>query len=861
METKSTWSVLKRYDQDHLAKIALPIGGIGTGTISLGGRGNLRDWEVYSHPDKGFIPELSFFALYAQEEGQEPVTRALEGIIEPYLYEGAQGSTIPNHGLPRFRLCSFETTYPFGRVCLSDPDVPVDVNLEAFNPLIPANPELSGIPVAILRFSVKNKTDQSVKISICGNMQNFIGNDSQTRLAKRNTNQFITGQGVCGIRLLPGEIDQKAEQYGDMAIAVLSGGEISYRQAWFNSRWNTGLLDYWDDFSQDGCLEDHPEALPDESHHVRGLDTPIASLATSFELNPSSSQSITFLIAWYFPNRQTWTPVKSAVSLNEPSCRSSECADVNYVGNFYATLYKNSWEVIDQVTREIRYLESETIKFVNAFCLSNLPTVVKEAALFNVSTLRTQTVFRTPDGYLFGWEGCNEKTGCCQGSCTHVWNYEQATAFLFGSLSKSMREVEFKHATGEDGLMSFRANLPIHRASEWRMAAADGQMGCLMKLYRDWQLSGDDDMLNNLWPKARKALEFCWIPGGWDADQDGVMEGCQHNTMDVEYYGPNPEIELWYLGALRAAEEIARYVGDQQFSLLCQDLFRRGSIWTDQNLFNGEYYEQHIRPPELDLPIVEGLRVGMGAMDLTEPAFQLGAGCLADQLVGQYMAHICGLGYLLDRAHLKETLSSIVKYNYRDNLYEHFNNMRSYALNGESALLVSTYPKGKRPKQPFPYATEAWTGLEYTAAAGMIFEGLESEGLKCITAARDRHDGFRRNPYNEAECGHHYARAMASWAAILALTGFHYSGVTQTMTLGSREGEFFWSNGHAWGSYRITVSGDTTKVDINLLYGSLSIKRLEVNGIGEHSFETPKTIHPGEVLSINLVNSNHEYFN
>ena len=102
-------------------------------------------------------------------------------------------------------------------------------------------------------------------------------------------------------------------------------------------------------------------------------------------------------------------------------------------------------------------------------------------------------------------------------------------------------------------------------------------MGCIMKMYRDWQLSGDDNTLRKLWPNVRKAVEFCWIKGGWDADRDGVMEGCQHNTMDVEYYGPNPQMEIWYLGALRAAEEMAKGAGDKAFAALCRDLFDKAT--------------------------------------------------------------------------------------------------------------------------------------------------------------------------------------------------------------------------------------------------------------------------------------------
>src|SRR5207237_10480871 len=182
-----------------------------------------------------------------------------------------------------------------------------------------------------------------------------------------------------------------------------------------------------------------------------------------------------------------------------------------------------------------------------------------------------------------------------------------------------------------------------------------------------------------------------------------------------------------------------------------------------ENLFNGDYYEHHIIPPKSADAVADGLRAGAGATNLAEPELQLGAGCLADQLVGQYVAHVCGLGYLLDRAHVRKTLESILKFNFRTSFFDHFNHLRSYVAGDESGLLVATYPKGRRPKRPFPYCNEVWTGLEYTTAAGMIYEGLVDEGVKVVTAARARHDGKTRNPFDEPECRHHYAPAMAAW--------------------------------------------------------------------------------------------------
>ncbi len=193
---------------------------------------------------------------------------------------------------------------------------------------------------------------------------------------------------------------------------------------------------------------------------------------------PGESRDITLLLAWHFPNRYTWQP------------RGQPPGPDDRVGNYYTTRYRDAWEVLDREAPRLDQLRQRTTRFVRAFTDSGLPAEVKEAALFNLSTLRTQTCFRTADGRFFGFEGSNNHSGCCWGSCTHVWNYEQATAFLFGELAWSMREIEFAHATDDTGLMSFRVHLPLERAQEFGKAAADGQMGCVMKVYRDWQLVG-----------------------------------------------------------------------------------------------------------------------------------------------------------------------------------------------------------------------------------------------------------------------------------------------------------------------------------------------------------------------------------
>ncbi|MCK4745586.1 MAG: hypothetical protein KAT15_01050, partial [Bacteroidales bacterium] len=491
------------------------------------------------------------------------------------------------------------------------------------------------------------------------------------------------------------------------------------------------------------------------------------------------------------------------------------------IGNYYTTRQNDAWDVAEYVSRNLTELEHHTVRFVSAFCNSEIPDVIKEAALFNTANLRCQTVFRDQNGYPFGFEGTgsiqgtkvggDRSSGWGFGTCFHVWNYESTVPFLFGDLAMKFREVEFLWATHENGAMSHRVGLPLNeKAKNFRHWAADGQMGTLIKVYRDWQLSGDEDKLKEMYPFIKKAMSFSWT-GIWDTDKNGVMEGPQHNTMDIEYHGPNPQMAGWYLGALRAAEEMAEYMHDTLFAKDCRFLYENGRRWVDNNLFNGEYYEQII-PNDHD------------------KVAQLGKGCLVDQLVGQYLSHTAGLGYVLDKENVSRTLESIMQYNLVTDFDNHTNTFRSFGLDGESGLIMASYPHGELLDFPFPYYTEIMTGFEYSTAIHMIYEGQLDAGLKVYEAIRDRYDGHKRNPFNEGEYGHRYARAMAAWGGIIAYTGFQYSAVKKRMTFKANPGTYFWSNGYHYGTVTIKNNKKNKSVSITSLNEDLALNTFSLKG-------------------------------
>lgn len=800
------WPVLTHYDADHLQRIALPLGGIGTGSVSLGGRGELRDWEIMNVPGKGYSTltdgnDAPFFAIYTRMQSGQSATRMLAGPLYPQEYLHYEGRPVNHHGLPRFRNASFDAAYPFGQVNLSDESMPVKVKIKGFNPLIPGDSESSGLPLAVLSYEVTNTSSEPVEVSVCGSIRNFVGKDGREavtdwkgdfipRGVKDNRNEYreSVSSGLKGLYFYSEGVDEKNPAWGNLTLATDSDKQVTYRTCSVDNAWANAILNFWDDFSEDGLISN---PVANVRHTVGNDQDPMGSLAVKTTIGPGKSEVFNFYLTWNFPNRIAWA------------------WDDVIVGNYYSTRFPDSWETAVRIIPGIAGYESRTLAFVNALLSSSYPASVKEAALYNLNVLRSQTVFRIADGHMMGWEGVMDRFGSCPGSCTHVWNYETATAFLFPDLARTMRDVEFNYVLHDDGAMAFRNELPLD-GDQNRSTAADGQLGCIMKLYREWQLLGDNAYLASNWEQCKRALSYAWVEGGWDANQDGIMEGSQHNTMDVNYFGPNGQMTFWYMGALRAAEEMAMAMKDKAFARKCRGIFEKASAYADNVLFNGEYYEQKITDPStFEFLPEDSDRV---------PPFQLGKACLVDQLVGQYMAHICGLGYLADRDHIRTTLQSIMKYNYQENHYGHFNNMRTYLFEDEAGMLMASWPHG-RLEVPFPYFNESMTGFEYTAAVGMIYEGMVDDGLKCISSIRARFDGAKRNPFSEPECGHHYARSMASWSSILACSAFHYSGVDKTMSITGEDGKWFWSNGSAWG----TVTNAAGKSVIDVIEGSLTL--------------------------------------
>jgi non-lysosomal glucosylceramidase len=805
----------------QIKQIAFPLGGVAAGSLSLGGRGQLRDWEIFNRPNKGYSPSYGFPALWVQSGSAEPIARVLEArILPPYSGESGLGSANAP-GLSRIANAEFIGAYPLALIRFRDSKLPVQIELEAFSPFIPHDPDDSGLPVAIMRYRIRNPRPTAAKIALAFSIENpvtaSLGKDVQSRNGAR-VNEYRASRFVEGLVMSNPALDPADPMQGTFVLSALrdSDAHFTHWKGWPRSPWWNAPMFFWDAFSRDGALLQEP-AEPG----------PVGALCVRKSIDAGHSASFTFVLTWHFPYR---TPEWCG-------WQAPEGEGGTVIGNYYCTRFRDAWEVAEYTAANLDRLESRTRAFARVFAESTLPAAVKDAASANLSTLATPVCFRTADGEFHAFEGASDHIGCCFGNCTHVWNYETATAYLFPMFARSLRKSAFGYSMDELGGMRFRQLLPDGK-ERYDLTAADGQMGQIIHAYLDWKLSGDSGWLRDMWPRIKKAISFPWVQYGWDPDGTGVLTGVQHNTYDVEFFGPNPLCGIYYLGALRACEEMARTMGENDSTTSYRALFDKGRNWIDTNLFQGEYYIQQVRGYPVD-QIAPHLCSGMSNDSSEHPQYQVGPGCLADQLIGQYLAYIAGLGPLVSPEHVRTTMESIYRYNYKPTLVDYNSVQRTYALNDEAALTVCDYGKATRPHIPFPYYAEAWTSHEYLVASLMFHVGMISEGIEMVTNARARFDGAKRNPWDEEECGHHYARAMSSWSTVVALCGFHYAGdraaVSALPLIGDDNFRGFWATGTGWGSFSLLRSGGRIRLVIDILAGTLPCRSCTVKGTGANA--------------------------
>jgi len=777
------------YSGSQLDRLAFPLGGIGAGMICLEGNGGLSQFSLRHRPDIYNEP-IVFSALYVNgRNGSE--ARVLEGQVPSWklffpwgkTYFGA-GSGAPgtSYGLPRFASAEFESQFPFGKVRLLEPKLPVSVELTGWSPFIPGDADNSSLPVLALEYTFTNTGVEALDAIYSFHAMNFMATFFDRRKSepgKLDTSSVLaTDNGF--VLWQPLFLSRKPWEQGAFS-AVIDEPEVRVNHLLFRGTWYDPLSMLWKSIAAGEMLEN---PVIDEFP-----PSPGGSLSVPFHLEPGETKTIIMRIAWHVPD--------------------SDINIINYsqyqppvVGETYKPWYSGRFPDIQAVNAywksNFSELREKTRAFSECFYDNTLPPEVTEAIAANLSILKSPTILRQVDGRLYGFEGCMDDDGCCPGSTNHVWTYAQAIPHLFPDLERSLRYTELHENLDERGHQYIWASLPIRPTQHEFHIAADGQLGGVMKVYREWRISADTDWLTVMWPKVKLSLEYCIAE--LDPGHKGWVEEPHFNTYDIEFWGPDSMCTSYYLGALKSAQLMAEALEDVDGPFF-EELYSKGREKMETDLWNGEYFYQKIEWENLRAsdPTDEGrghiTYYSPEALELLKtegPKYQYGIGCLSDGVVGAWVAAACGIGEILDQDKVTSHLLSVHKNNFRESLRDHANPQRpTYALGDEGGLLLCTWPKGGRPSLPFIYCDEVWTGIEYQVAAHLFMVGRIDEGLEIVRTARSRYDGRVRNPFDEFECGHFYARAMSSYSMLQGLSGARYDAVDRILYIKpSLKGDF-----------------------------------------------------------------------
>lgn len=773
------------YDGEHLDQVAFPMGGIGAGMICLEGSGAFTKFSVHNRPELTSEPKI--FAAVAIR-GAKTVARILEGPVpkwklRPFFPGQGQKPSAP-WGLPRFINATFETRFPFAHVRLKDDQVPLSVEITGWSPFSPGDADNASLPVAGVEYNLINRSERSLDVVYSFNSVNLMAGQQNVLSSDSNrADRILPTEG--GFILYGSGAKERPWEKGHLAMWVDDpNAEVNY--AWFRgSGFDPGQM-IWNDIA---AGKSYPRtALADESSTG-------ATIFVPFSLSPGQSKTIRLHFAWYVPESNAFSPNSKLINGKiEPIQQSSETYRPWYTGRFSGIdQIKNYWQT------QYTTLRKASLKFSDAFYDSTLPPEVVEATAANLAILKSPTVLRQTDGRFWAWEGVSDEnaaTGGGPGNCSHVWNYAQAMPHLFPELERTMREIEFGPDLGKDGFQCHRATLPIRPVGDteeghlWP-AAGDGQPGTIIRVYREWRISGDTEWMKKLWPKVRTCMDFCTTT--WDPESEGWLKERHLNTYDVFFWGPDSLCTSLYLGALKAVVEMGIALGNdtRQYS----ELLQKGLNKLQHELFNGEYFYQKTEWKNLHKPFpvrednIFDSRQPMSAdgRDLAEkegPPYQYGNGCLADGVLGAWSCFAAGLGDLLDRKKVESHLLSVYRYNLIPILLYHQDSERPYlACGDEAGLVICSWPRGGRPSLPVRFADEVWTGIEYQVASHLIALGRIDEGLDIVRSCRRRYDGRVRNPFDEIEAGHFYSRAMASYALLQAFSGARFDAVEKILYL------------------------------------------------------------------------------
>lgn len=777
--------------KNELTYIGMPVGGIGCGTVYVGGDGRLWLWDVFNKNQTGVIYKnvkwhekvqfnFDFLRPFDGANYVEPV-KDIRPLDQGFAVRiEVDGKTIIKRlHESDWEEISFEATYPMATVRYHDKSLPIDITLKIYSPFIPLNEEDSGLPATIFTFTIENKSPSEAKVTLTGWLEN------KSSLYSANSEEYFyqheasLNEGLASVMESSSSynwVDESftfAPDFGNFCLSSLNK----------NTKVNTSAKP---DFTDNFFKTENATRVKIEKQRA------FASVGTEVSLKAGDKTDLHYTIAWYFPNLSFELLKKEG-------------------GRFYANKFKSSLEVVEYIHSNFERLSTQTQDWCDTWYNdSTLPYWFLERTFLNISTLATTTSHRFQSGRFYAWEG----VGSCPGTCNHVWQYAHAMGRIFPGMERDTRErVDLGIAFHEDGHIGFRGEYDPQ-------PAIDGQAGRILGIYREHQMSADDKFLKRNWPKIKRALEFLLKQ---DTNDDGMTDTQLENTLDAKWPGEIAWIVGLSIAAVKAGQLMAEEMDDTEFAVRCKTYVTNGSANMELQLFNGEYF---IHRPDA----VKG-RTVIGSYNT----------CHIDQVYGQSWAHQVGLGRIVEKKKTKSALKALWKYNFTTDVGPYLKNHhggRPYALPGEAGMIMNTNPRnetdpyGVRDAWQVTYFHECMSGFEHQVASHMMAEGMTEEALILTRAIHDRYHARKRNPFNEVECSDHYARAMASYGTFITACGFTCHGPNGIIgfdpKLNPANFKAPFTTAESWGTYSQLRNNKRQEHKLALKYGKLKLRQINL---------------------------------
>jgi non-lysosomal glucosylceramidase len=803
--------------KNELQYIGMPVGGIFTGTVYLGGDGRLWLWDIFNENQNGIDPKTIDWN-YEQQNVRKVQSKDGAAYIQPaadirpleqgfaFTIETAGKRIVKKMQAGDWDEIVFEATYPIAKIHYIDNKLDIEITAEVFSPFIPLDENNSGLPSTVYSFSFRNKTKYNIEISITGWLENKVSLKSAKATDTRiNSCRKLNGATIVSSSIKNDGNPAQSQQpdYGTLAIAAWNG------QDWAN----TNFALPFDTREFDARKEDNTEKKVSEGPLLNAVTTKML-------IRQGQQQKAVFALAWHFSNLTL-----------QPAIRDK--------GRFYNNRFKNAEDVLIYVHSNFKKLKEESFLWKDTWYDSTLPWWFLERTFLNISTLATTTAHRFESGRFYAWEG----VGCCAGTCTHVWQYAQAMGRIFPAIERDTRErIDLGMSLMPDGMIWFRGEMA-------KSPAIDGQAGTILRILREHQMSTNDDFLRRNWDHIKLAVT--WVIKQ-DRNKDGMEDTPLENTLDAKWDGEIAWLVGLCIAAVKAGQVMAEEMGDNAFAAVCADYISKGTKNMEEQLFNGEYFIH--KPDE-----IKG-REKLGSYNT----------CHIDQVFGQSWAYQVGLGRVIDKSKTLSALRSLWKYNFTPDVGPYIKERkgwRPYALAGEGGMVMNTNPAneekpyGENVTWQLGYFHECMSGFEHQVASHMMAEGMVEESLVLTRMIHDRYHAFKRNPFNEIECSDHYSRAMASYGTFITACGFTYNGpkghIGFAPKLKPENCKLPFTAANAWGSYRQTSAKDVFTASLEVKYGTLQLNTFSFEAFIKGS--TVSTVIDGEIIQSTLTRHENNF--